>query len=320
MSESVVFTKGWQAPSPAGMAELFEAVKNWGRWGAADERGALNFITPDKTAAAARLIQEGVSVSCALEFPTRPAPDNPRPAQHMMVVAGDACTESGMPGMESAMDFIGVAFHGMAVSHIDALCHVFVNEVMYNGFPARDVKSTGATKNTIMAAKDGVVGRGVLLDIPRHKGVEWLERGERISPDDLEAAEDAQHVRASEGDILLISTGRDARRAAFGAWPPLEGLAGLDARAVPWLHERRIAALGSDGVSDAIPNADTEGWPMPIHQCGIVAMGLHLLDNLRLDTLAAACAERNRWEFFFMLAPLRVKRGTGSPVNPLAVF
>ena len=307
-------------PTPADMERLFEAVKNWGRWGAEDERGALNYIDAAKVAAAAKLIETGATVSCALEFPTRPAPDNPRPAQHMMVVAGDACTASGIPGMESAMDFIGVAFHGMAVSHIDALCHVFVKETMYNGFKASDVKSTGATRNSIMAAKDGVSGRGVLLDIPRLRGVDWLEIGERISPDDLEAAEREQNVRVGEGDILLVSTGRDARRAALGAWAPTDGLAGLDARAVSWLHERRVAAIGCDGVSDAIPNADTKGWPMPIHQCGIVAIGLHLLDNLRLDLLAAACAEHRRWAFFFTLAPLRVKRGTGSPVNPLAIF
>lgn len=312
--------RDWSLAAPADMERLFESVKNWGRWGADDERGALNFITPERVASAARLVETGTAVSCALEFPTRPAPDNPRPAQHMMVVAGDACTETGIPGMESAMDFIGVAFHGMAVSHIDALCHVFVKETMYNGFQAADVKSTGARRNSIMAAKDGISGRGVLLDIPRLKGVDWLEIGARIAPEDLEAAEESQGVRVHEGDILLIATGRDARRQAMGAWSPLEGLAGLDARAVSWLHERGVAVLGSDGVSDAIPNADVEGWPMPIHQCGIVAIGLHLLDNLRLDALAAACAEHRRWEFFFTLAPLRVKRGTGSPVNPVALF
>lgn len=320
MAESQARQGSANLPTPADMERLFEAVKNWGRWGAEDERGALNYIDPAKVAAAAKLIETGATVSCALEFPTRPAPDNPRPAQHMMVVAGDACTATGIPGMESAMDFIGVAFHGMAVSHIDALCHVFVKETMYNGFKASDVKSTGANRNSIMAAKDGVSGRGVLLDIPRLRGVDWLEIGERISPDDLEAAEREQNVQVGEGDILLVSTGRDARRAALGAWSPMDGLAGLDARAVCWLHERRVAALGSDGVSDAIPNADAEGWPMPIHQCGIVAIGLHLLDNLRLDLLAAACAEHRRWAFFFTLAPLRVKRGTGSPVNPVAIF
>ncbi len=210
--------RDWSAAAPADMEGLFESVRNWGRWGADDERGALNYITPERVASAARLVESGVAVSCALEFPTRPAPDNPRPAQHMMVVAGDACTETGIPGMESAMDFIGVAFHGMAVSHMDALCHVFVRETMYNGFKAADVKSTGARRNSIMAAKDGISGRGVLLDIPRLKGL------------------------------------------------------------------------------------------------------LHLLDKLRLDALAGACAEHGRWEFFFTLAPLRVKRGTGSPVNPVALF
>ena len=299
---------------------LFEDVKNWGKWGDDDERGALNYITPARVAAAASLIEDGTTVSCSLEFPTRPAPDNPRPAQHMMVVAGDACTETGIPGMESAMDYIGVAFHGMAVTHIDALCHVFVKETMYNGFKATEVKSTGATRNSIMAGKEGIAGRSVLLDIPRLKGVDWLDIDERVSPEDLEAAERDQNVTVGEGDILLIATGRDARRKSKGSWAPTEGLAGLDGRAVRWLHDRRIAMLGSDGVSDAIPNTDTEGGPMPIHQCGIVAIGLHLLDNLRLDALANACVERGRWEFFISIAPLQVVRGTGSPVNPIAVL
>lgn len=304
----------------ADMEQLFEDVKNWGKWGADDERGALNYITPAKVAAAADLVRDGTVVSCALEFPTRPAPDNPFPAQHMMIVAGDACTATGVPGMEAAMDFIGVAFHGMAVSHIDALCHVFVNEKMYNGFDASDVKSTGATRNTIMAGKDGISGRGVLLDIPRLHGVDWLEIDQRISADELEATEERQNVRVEEGDILLVATGRDARRNAKGSWSPAEGLAGLDASCVSWLHDRKVAALGSDGVSDAIPNRDAPRWPMPIHQCGIVAIGLHLLDNLRLDTLMAESAKRERWEFFFVVSPLRVARGTGSPVNPVAFF
>lgn len=302
----------------ADMAAMFESVKNWGKWGAEDERGALNYITPAKIAAAAALVETGENVSCSLEFPTRPAPDNPRPAQHMMVVAGDACTHG--EGIEAAMDFIGVAFHGMAVSHLDALCHVFVHEQMYNGFKASDVLSTGATRNSVMAGKDGISGRGVLLDIPRLRGVDWLEIDQAVSATELEQAEQAQGVTVAEGDILLVSTGRDARRNAKGAWSPAEGLAGMDASVVPWLHERKVAMLGCDGVSDAIPSGDADGWPMPIHQCGIVAIGLHLLDNLRLDTLAEACARNARSEFFLVVAPLRIRRGTGSPVNPIAFF
>ncbi|MDP7577479.1 MAG: cyclase family protein [Pseudomonadales bacterium] len=304
--------------STSDMEAMFESVKNWGKWGAEDERGALNYITAEKIAEGARLVRTGESVSCALQFPTRPAPDNPRPAQHMMVVAGDACTHGD--GIESAMDYIGVAFHGMAVSHLDALCHVFVKEEMYNGFKSSDVLSTGATRNTVMAGKDGISGRAVLLDIPRFRGVEWLEIDQAISADELESAADEQGIQVGEGDILLVSTGRDARRRARGSWSPADGLAGMNASCVPWFHDRRIAMLGCDGVSDAIPSGDAEGWPMPIHQCGIVGMGLHLLDNLRLDLLAQACERHERWEFFLVVAPLRVKRGTGSPVNPIAFF
>ena len=303
------------------VARVFEEVKNWGKWGSDDERGALNYITEKRRAAAAALVRDGMQVSCALDFPVEPSPDNPHPAQHMMVVAGDACCDPRAPDLQMSMDFIGISFHGMASSHIDALCHVFVGKKMYNGFPAADVLSTGATRNSIMAARDGIAGRGVLLDIPRLRGVEWLELHDRITVEELEAAEKEQGVRVDEGDILLVANGRDARREKLGPWQPFEdGLAGLDPRCVPWLHERKIAVLGSDGISDMLPGLGLEGWMMPIHQCCLVAMGVHLLDNLDLGTLGAACAERNRWEFFFSVSPLRIDGGTGSPVNPLAIF
>jgi kynurenine formamidase len=260
-----------------------------------------------------------VTVSCSLDFPVVPSIENPTPALHHMIVAGDACTTLG-GGLETALDFIGVAFHGMATSHIDALCHVFVNETMYNGFPASDVKSIGALKNDIMVARDGITGRGVLLDVPRLHGHPWLELDERIRPADLEAAERGQRVRVEEGDILLVSTGRDARRAQLGPWNPVEGLAGLHPACIPWLHERRVAVLGGDGAHDVLPGLSVPGWPIPVHQCCLVAMGVHLLDNLDLSRLAAACAERERWEFLFAVAPLRVRGGTGSPVNPIAMF
>jgi kynurenine formamidase len=306
-------TKEW-------LDKAFEQSKNWGRWGDEDEAGALNFITPARRAFAAQLVSEGINVSCALPFPTIPAPDNPHPALHHMVQAGDSCTGGVMGGLEAAMDFIGISFHGMATSHIDALCHVFVKETMYNGRPASDVKSTGALSNAITVARDGIVSRGVLLDIPRLRGVEWLDLGDNIAPDELDAAEREQGVTVGEGDILLVATGRDARRAKYGPWSPMDGMAGLSAACVPWLHERRIAVLGSDGISDAIPSTDVEAWPVPIHQCCLVAMGVHLLDNLKLSDLASTCAAQNRWEFLFTVAPLVVEGGTGCPVNPVAMF
>jgi len=299
---------------------VFEQVKNWGRWGPEDERGALNLITPEKRRAGAASVAAGETVSCARELAVRPSAENPSPALHMMLRAGDDCVIPGVD-FESVMDFVGVAFHGMATSHIDALCHVLVDGQMYNGFSKEEIKSTGARRGSIMCARDGISSRGVLLDVPRALGVEWLEPRAMVTVDQLERAEQMQGVRVEEGDVLLVATGRDARRAIHGSWSPWEvGLAGLHVECVPWLHERGVAVLGGDGVSDPLPGAGIPGWPMPVHQCGLVAMGLHLLDNLRLDRLAEACARHARWAFQITVAPLRIDKATGSPVNPIAIL
>ncbi len=303
----------------AWMERVFEETKNWGRWGRDDERGALNLITDKRRAAAAALVRDGVPVSCARDFAVEPAVDNPHPALHMMTQAGDDCTAEA-EGFESTTDFIGIAFHGMATTHLDALCHVAVSRKLYNGVDVTEVKSTGARRNDVMAARDGIVGRGVLLDIPRLRGVDWLELDVTLGPEDLEAAEREQGVRVEEGDILLVSKGRDARRREHGPWVPMDGMAGLGPTCVPWLHERDVAVLGSDGISDALPGTGIEDWFVPIHQCCLAGMGVHLLDNLLLEDLSAACAARDRWEFFFVVTPLRVHGGTGSPVNPVAIF
>jgi len=301
------------------MRSVFESVKNWGRWGDDDEAGALNLITPAKRVEAAAAVVSGRTVSCSLPLAVQPAVDNPHPALHMMVRGGDDCVIPGV-GLETTMDFVGVAFHGMATSHIDALCHVFVDGEMYNGFAGTEVRSTGARHGSIMCAADGVVSRGVLLDVPTVQGVPWLDVHHAITISELEAAEAHHGVRAGEGDVLLVATGRDALRADQGPWQPWGGLAGLHPECVEWLHDRGVAVLGSDGVSDAIPGLGLDGWPMPVHQCALVAMGVHLLDNLRLDRLSAACAEAGRWTFQLTVAPLHVEGGTGSPVNTIAVL
>src|SRR5258706_2542370 len=203
--------------SRADLERIFESVKNWGRWRAEDERGALGYIDDAKRARAAALVKDGLAVSCSLEFPVTPGPDNPTPAQHHMVMAGDAPEGSGVPYLETALDYIGIAFHGMATSHIDAMCHVFVRGQMYNGFRATDVKSTGALRNSIMAARDGIVSRGVLLDIPRLRGVPWLEPGEAVERAELEAAQRAQKGRVGPAHRLLVATRPRAPPAAHGA-------------------------------------------------------------------------------------------------------
>lgn len=306
--------------TPDRMRKVYEQVKNWGRWGADDEMGALNLITPEKRREGAACVQAGEPVSCARELPVHPSAENPHPALHMMIQGGDDCLIPGMD-FETVMDFVGVAFHGMATSHIDALCHVFVDGQMYNGFSKDEVKSTGALRCSIMCAREGIASRGVLLDIPRSEGVAYLEPGDAITVARLEQAEAQQRVRVTEGDILLVGTGRDARRAKTGPWSPIEvGLAGLHPECIPWLHERGVAVLGGDGVSDALPGGGIPGWIMPVHQCALAGMGVHLLDNLRLDNLAEACARHERWAFQFTVAPLRVDKATGSPVNPIALL
>ena len=294
----------------------FESLSNWGRWGDDDQRGALNLITDAKRAEAASLVREGVAVSCAQELPKRPAPDNPTPVVHAMQGAGDV-TRGGMGG---ASDMIAINPHGYATTHLDALCHIFHNDQMYNGYPASLVTSLGARRNSIMAGQDGIVSRGVLLDIPAVRGVDYLEPGERILVADLEAAEERQGVRVTPGDILLVRTGRDERNAAEGRWDPMtDGLAGLSGETAPWLRERDVAVLGGDGVSDALPLLLPE-WAMPIHALALVALGVHLIDNMQLSRVADACEELGRWEFQLTLAPLRLAQGTGSPVNPIALF
>ncbi len=310
-------------PTPAEMDHIYAQTKNWGRWGTDDQLGALNYLGPGQRRRGAALVTEGVSISMAHNLAVNPTPDTPHPAQHHMLTSGDALNASGIPGYESTQDYIGTQVHGCGLTHIDALCHMFVRGQMYNGLGPEWVKSNGgAARNDIMTTAEGIVGRGVLLDVPGARGEPFLGANEPIGVADLEAAERAQGVRAEEGDILIISTGRDARVAAQdGKLSPFtEGLAGLHPECLPWLHQRRIAVLCGDGISDMMPGLGIEQWPFPIHQVGIVGIGLHLIDNVRLNALLASCRERGRWEFLFTVAPIRVVGATGCPVNPLAVF
>jgi hypothetical protein len=232
-----------QAMSGDELTALFQQVSNWGRWGPDDERGALNHIGSAEVARAAALVREGRTVSLSRDFPTQPGPENPWPAQHHMVIAGDDPCVPGVDGLEVSTDYIGIAFHGMASSHIDALCHVFAQGRMYNGHPATDVKSTGARRNTIMAARDGIVGRGVLLDVPRALGVPFMDSEHLTTAAELQATEAALGVTVGKGDLLMVRLGRDVRRAATAD----QAVPGLDPRVVAWLHERQVAMLGGDG-------------------------------------------------------------------------
>ncbi len=312
---------GLGVPSQAELDELYRSLSNWGRWGEDDQRGALNHLRPEHRAAAAALVEAGISLSLAHDLAVQPSAENPFPADHHMLAAGDARDDAGLPGYEAARDYIGAQVHGLGVTHIDALCHMFVRGEMYNGVPASEVRSDGARRNTMLSLSDGVVGRGVLLDIARQRGVPYLEGNTAVGLAELEATEAAQEIRVGTGDILLVATGRDAlRQAKGGVLDPADGMAGLHAECLPWLHEREIAVLGSDGISDPLPGIGIPSWPFPIHQIGITGIGLHLIDNLALGALAQACTEKGSWAFLFTLGALRVPGGTGCPVNPIALL
>jgi kynurenine formamidase len=299
-----------EVSSAQDVEELHQALSNWGRWGEHDQLGTLNLITAEKRAAAARSVRSGRSVSCARPLDTVASADNPRPAEHHMT--GTATEGYGA-------DYIALSPHGYATTHVDGLCHIFGADGLYNGYPRESVTAHGALELGIDAWREGIVGRAVLLDIPQLRAAPWLEPGEAIHPADLEACETRASLRVEEGDILLVRTGRWAYRDEYGAWDPHERLAGLQASCLSWLHERGVAALGGDGVSDVTPS-QVEGVRLPIHQVAIPTLGLPLLDNLDLEALARACAEEARWSFLLTVAPLVIERGTASPVNPIALF
>ncbi|HUO70369.1 MAG TPA: cyclase family protein, partial [Solirubrobacteraceae bacterium] len=272
--------------SGADFESLFAALSNWGRWGPEDERGALHLLTPERVAAAARLVRDGTTVTLSLPLNTHRAVHCPTPADHHMTLLGDAVTAADP--IHFIKDYVGLDYHNDGHTHIDALCHVGYRGTLYNDRPEDAITEHGADVNAIDVLKDGLVGRGVLLDIPRVRGVPWLEPGEHIFAEDLEAAERDQDVAVREGDILLVRTGHAQRLAELGPWNTPESKAGLHPTTMEFVAARGVAALGSDGNNDTAPST-TEGVDFPIHVLAITAMGIHLLDYLQFEDLRLTC-------------------------------
>jgi len=308
-------------PPPGQMSEaefrsLYDRLRGQLPWGPDDRRGALNYITPSEVLAAVGEVRLGRTVSLAAPVEHRQAADNPDPAQHQM--KGPLGADAG-PGLAFSMDRIAMNIHGNADSHVDALCHVIFDGKLYNGVTADTVTATGATELSIDLAADGIVGRGVLLDVPRSRGAPWLEPGDHVTAADVLAAELDQQVRIGQGDIVLVRVGHRRRRNEQGPWDAAEARAGLHPAVLPLLAQRRIAALGSDGNNDTAPSA-VAGIDFPVHVLTVNALGLHLLDYLQFTELSQVCAEIRRWSFLCVIAPLRLPTGTGSPVNPIAIL
>ena len=303
-----------QGPAPSKVTpQQFEQWKkdlnNWGRWGKDDEVGTMNLITPAKRKQAAALVKEGFSVSLASDADTVQAVDNPQPYEHQMLALGS--------------DRIGVAFHGIAHTHLDSLAHINYDGVFYNGYkpnPEQVKTANGHAKNSIHNLKNGIFTRGILIDIPRMKGVQYLEPGTPIYVEDLEAWLKKVGLKIQPGDAVFVRAGVWARRNQSG--PYLRGRspggkdAGLDPSVIPWLKKQDIAILASDHPQYVSPS----DLPGAVHDFALVSLGIHLMDNCDLEALSEAAAARKRWEFLLTAAPLPIKGGTGSPLNPIATF
>jgi kynurenine formamidase len=303
--------------SAAEFEALYVRLRRVPAWGSADRRGALNHLTPDRVRAAAGEIRLGRAVSLAAPIEMQVTPDDPDPARHEMT--GPPGDQADPEGMSFAQDRLAMNVHGNADSHIDALCHIMYRSSLYNGVPADAVTEQGAKELSIEVARDGIAGRGVLLDIPRLRGIPWLEPGENVTADDLRRAAAAQQVSVGPGDLLFVRVGHRMRRTRLGPWDAARSRVGLHPTVLELAAEREISVLGSDSNSDTSPSA-AEGVEFPVHVLAINALGLHLLDYLQFDELVPLCEEAGRWSFFCVIAPLRLPRGTGSPVNPIAIM
>ena len=312
-----------QIPDEAQVLDWMESLSNWGRWGEDDQLGCLNLITQKKRIQAAALVQDGIPVSCARPISTDMNADVTFQVQRFMVDSGEGRMEDSPErqyARRGAAEFIGMVFHGQSITHIDAMSHYSWKGNLYNGKPANLITSRqGAQTPSIEAAYSGIITKGILLDLPKLRGVEYLDPNEPVMPLDLLEAEKAQGVKIEEGDILLVRTGNYKMRLANPPAQSGEPMTACQVACTPLFKERGIAMLGTDTSNDFRPSHySTVG--SPLHTMCLVTMGLWLIDNANLEELSEACARRNRYEFMLTLAPLRLRNVTGSPVSPIALF
>jgi kynurenine formamidase len=302
----------------ADFRRAMQELSNWGRWGDDDELGAANLITPAKRKQALASAKEGVTISLAHDVAQEKAADAPNILVRTLVTVGPAVTLD-------QYQYTG-SYHGVVHSHLDAVnCHIMFEGKGYNGRRMEDITATGGCpKGNINALKDGVVTRAILFDATRLPGKAtpqgWLDPGTAIHREDLENLEKLEHVKASPGDVILLYTGRWKRRAALGPWPNTTGFAGWHSDVAYFIKERGVSFIGGDGPNDVSPTGLPPEITNPLHRLALVAMGVSIFDNLDFERTAEQARRTNRYEFLFMAAPLRIDKGTGSPLNPLAIF
>lgn len=311
-SSATVSTQAPPANAPrmsaAEFEQLFKTNNNWGRWGKNDKLGTMNLITNAKRKQAAALVKSGIAVSIAHDLSSEAALDNPNPMKLAM-------------GPNFRTDVQTFNYHGPFVTHLDSLCHYPYNGRLYNDIPVTANNENGCAIG-IENLKDGIVTRGVLIDIPRLKGVPYLEPPTPVTPEEVDAWLKKTGLKVTPGDAIVLRTGRWARRATVGPWRALGNAAGFTGAMVPWLKSHDVALVGGDTTADIQSEPrliDGEAGRMPIHTA-IAWLGMNLIDDVDPEALAETAARLNRWEFMMVVAPLRVPGATGGPVNPIAIF
>jgi kynurenine formamidase len=308
---------------------VYEAAKklsNWNRWGADDRIGTLNYVTPNDVAAAARLVRAGKIFALGIPL-DRNGPQTGlfggrwNPIHTMLATGTDAVAgrQDNTVRLRYADDALNMPVQ--SATHWDSLGHIFLDDKMYNGYDARIVDSSGVGKLGIEHTKNKMVGRGVLLDIARFKGVEALDDGYGISNDDLDGCAKAENVEVRRADFVIVRTGQMERCLKTRNWG---AYAGGDAPGVKfencyWCHEKEIAAICSDTWGVEVRPNETKEVNQPWHWVVIPAMGLTMGEMFYLKELAEDCAADKVYEFFFCGPPLVISGGTGSPINPQAI-
>ena len=314
-----VRTEGYKPiTNEAEFRQAMKDVSNWGRWGADDELGAANLITPAKRKQAADLVKEGRSVSLAHNVIQEDAADAGSRLDRVVLNVG--------AGGASDRYQYSASYHGAIHSHLDSLnCHVMFEGKGYNGRTVDEIKAaSGCPKGSILAHKNGIFTRGILFDATLLPGKAtaqgWLDPGTAIHARDLEALEKIQRVKVSAGDVILLYTGRWKRRAALGPWKTDEGFAGYQADVAYFMKERGVSFIGHDAWNDVAPHGFPQAVGLPLHRLALVALGVSIFDNLDFEEAAQVAKQLKRWEFLFTAAPLRIEKGMGSPLNPIATF
>jgi len=308
--------------TPDQMLKWEKELSNWGRWGPKDQRGTLNLITQEKSLAALRLAKEGISASLHHFVEPKTTIDNNNMNVEFKHWNTTVDPKTGKPG--GALDAMTFAIHDGGDTHMDALCHYPVEstrgkvQLNYNGYP-QELLPEGCGTLSIDKMGKGYITRGILVDLPLLRGVEWIEARTPLFVSDLEAWEKFANITIGSGDAVFIRTGRWARRAKTGPWNAARETPGLHASVLPWIKQRNIAVLSGEGVVDAQPSG-VDGWNRPIHSIAITIMGLPMVDNGYFEDVAAIAARLKRWEFMLSWAAIQVPNGTATPFTALATF